>query len=256
MTENLQKYKDFGLYLTEKSSLILKKYFRTKVKIENKEDLSPVTIADKNTEKMIRKLIMKEFPDHGIIGEEFGEYNPHAIYKWVIDPIDGTKSFICGNPMFGTLLALLKNDYPILGIMNLPILGETLIGDNINTYLNGNQVYVRPCNNLSSAVLLTTDISNIADYRNIDSFNQLSSKVKLMRTWGDCYGYYLLATGYVDIMIDPIMSLWDLLALIPIIRGSGGIITDYHGNDPIMGNSIVASGKNLHQEVIKILNPD
>jgi histidinol phosphatase-like enzyme (inositol monophosphatase family) len=254
MIHDIEKFKEFGIKLADKSSLILNKYFRTKLKIENKEDHSPVTIADKNTEKIMRKMIMKEFPDHGILGEEYGEYNQQAIYKWVIDPIDGTKSFICGNPLFGTLIALLKNDYPILGIISLPILGDTLVGDNNITTLNGTQVSFRPCNNLASSVMLTTDISNISEYQDINKFNTLAKQVKLFRTWGDCYGYYLLATGYADIMIDPVMSSWDLLALIPIIKGAGGIITDYHGNDPLLGNSIIAASKNLHTDVIKILN--
>ncbi len=256
MTDDLNRYKEFGRKLVDRSSTLLMRYYRTKVKIENKEDDSPVTIADKNTEKMMRKLIMKEFPDHGIVGEEFGEYNPMAIYKWVIDPIDGTKSFIAGSPLFGTLIALLKNDYPIMGIINLPVLKETLIGDNRQTELNGIPVSFRPCNNLSSALLLTTDIMNIEKYQDIKRFSRLMKQTKLFRTWGDCYGYYLLATGYADIMVDPIMSAWDLLALIPVIRGAGGIITDYHGNDPLLGNSIVASPKNLHLEVLKILNSD
>ena len=254
MNDDLEKYKKFGLKLADKSSLILKKYFRTKLKIENKEDLSPVTIADKNTEKVMRKMIMKEFPNHGILGEEYGVYNPNAIYKWVLDPIDGTKSFICGNPLFGTLIALLRNNDPIMGIISLPILDEILIGDNRTTLLNGTEVSFRPCNNLSSAVLLATDISSVDKFQDITKFNDLAKQVKLFRTWGDCYGYYLLATGYADIMIDPIMSSWDLLALIPIIKGAGGIITDYHGNDPLQGNSIVAASRNLHLDVIKILN--
>jgi histidinol phosphatase-like enzyme (inositol monophosphatase family) len=254
MNDELRIYKEFGLELVEKSALLINKYFRTNIKIENKNDLSPVTIADKNTEKMMRKMIMKDFPDHGIIGEEYGEYNPKAVYKWVIDPIDGTKSFISGTPLFGTLVALTKNEYPILGIINLPVLGETLVGDNRKTELNGVEVNFRPCNSISTSLLLTTDVKNISEYRDLDKFNSLAGQVKMFRTWGDCYGYYLLATGYADIMVDPIMSAWDLLALIPIIKGAGGIITDYNGNDPLCGNSIVAAAKNLHTEVIKILN--
>ena len=142
------------------------------------------------------------------------------------DPIDGTKSFICGTVTFGTLIALLKNGEPILGTINQPILGEFLIGDNVTCKINGYDTTVRNCEKLSDAVLLTTDHMNIKKYQDINKFNTLLDKVKLYRNWGDCYGYYLLATGYADIMIDPIMNVWDIMALIPVIKGAGGIITD------------------------------
>lgn len=254
MDKDLVKYKDFGTKLIIESSNIIKHYFRKDFKIESKQDSSPVTIADKQTEETLREMIMKEFPDHGIIGEEYGAYNPKAAYTWVIDPIDGTKSFIAGTPLFGTMIALVNNGNPILGIINFPILDETLIGDGNITELNGKKVSFRNCNNLSSALLLTTDIIDIEKYHDLEKFSALIKRVKLFRTWGDCYGYYLLATGYADIMIDPVMSPWDFLSLIPIIKGSGGIITDYHGNDPLNGKSIIAASKNLHAEVIKILN--
>jgi myo-inositol-1(or 4)-monophosphatase len=197
---------------------------------------------------------MAEFPDHGILGEEFGEHNPDAEYKWILDPIDGTKSFICGTVTFGTLIALVKNGQPVLGAINQPILGEFLIGDNITCTLNGFDTKVRNCEKLSDAVLLTTDHLNIKKYQDINKFNSLLDKVKLYRNWGDCYGYYLVATGYADIMIDPVMNIWDFMALIPVIKGAGGVITDYKGGDPVKGKSIIASVPGLHNEVIKILN--
>jgi len=202
----------------------------------------------------MRDLIQREFPSHGIIGEEFGNENEDAEYVWVLDPIDGTKSFISGALSFGTLIALLKNGKPILGVINHPILNEFLIGDNEKAFLNDNQVKIRNCNLISDATLLTTDHLNINKYQNINGFEKLLTKVKLYRNWGDCYGYYLLATGFADIMIDPIMSVWDSIALIPIINGAGGKITDYQGNDPIKGSSIVASNSAIHSEVIRLLN--
>ena len=171
-----------------------------------------------------------------------------------MDPIDGTKSFICGAYSFGTLIGLLKNGNPILGVYHHPILNDFLIGDNSETRINDNKTFIRNCYDLSKSILLTTDHLNIEEYQNIDKFEQLIKKVKLYRNWGDCYGYYLLATGYADIMVDPIMSPWDLLPLIPIITGAGGMITDYQGNDPIKGKSAVASSKQIHSEVISILN--
>jgi len=251
--QELNEFKQFSKRLAEESGKIIKHYWRTEISIEEKTDLSPVTIADKKAEEIMRAMIMKEYPAHGIIGEEFGEYNSDAEYKWVLDPIDGTKSFICGTVTFGTLIALLKNGEPILGVINQPILAEFLIGDNSTTELNGKQVHVRECNNLSDAILLTTDQLNIEKFRSIKNFDNLVHKVKLYRQWGDCYGYYLVATGYADIMIDPIMNVWDLMALIPIIRGACGKITDYYGNDPCKGNNIIATAGKIHREVIEIL---
>lgn len=252
--KELNELKKFCKFLSDESGIIIRSYFRNDVSIETKSDESPVTIADKKAEERMRTLIEKEFPDHGIIGEEFGRINEEAEYKWILDPIDGTKSFITGTITFGTLIALTKNDQPILGVINQPILNEFLIGDNETAELNGGQVKVRECNSLENATLLTTDHLNIEKYQDISKFETLIRNVKLYRQWGDCYGYYLVATGYADIMIDPIMSVWDSMALIPVIKGAAGTITDYHGNDAITGNSIIAASKGIHSQVIKILS--
>ncbi len=250
----ITELKEFIGLLADASGKIIRKYFRTELNIESKSDKSPVTIADKNAEEEMRSLIEKNFPEHGILGEEFGEVNPDAEYKWILDPIDGTKSFICGTVTFGTLIALLKNGKPIIGAINQPVLNEFLIGDNETAELNGRKVGVRKCESLSEAVFLTTDHLNIAEYQNIDKFEQLMKSVKLYRNWGDCYGYYLLATGYADIMIDPIMSVWDSMALIPVVRGAGGVITDYKGGDPVTGNSIIAAAPEIHSLIVELLN--
>ena len=251
---SLNEYKKFCKLLSESSSDIIKKYFRTKLSLESKSDNSPVTIADKKAEEIMRELIIKYFPEHGIVGEEFGETNKGSEYTWILDPIDGTKSFICGAYSFGTLIGLLKNEEPILGVYNHPILNDFLIGDNYTSELNGSITKVRGCSALSDAVLLTTDHLNIGKYQNIEKFNQLTKQVKLYRNWGDCYGYYLLSTGFADIMIDPIMSRWDLLPLIPIVNGAGGVITDYQGNDPAIGKSAIAASSQIHSNVISALN--
>ncbi len=250
----LSGFKKFSRLLSDESGAIIRKYFRTHIGFESKSDESPVTIADKYSEERMRELIMKEFPEHGIIGEEFGKHNPEAEYQWVLDPIDGTKSFICGTVTFGTMIALTKKGEPILGVINQPILNEFLIGDNDTAQLNDVKVKVRECENLSDAVLLTTDHKNIEKYQDKEKFDELINRCKLYRNWGDCYGYYLVATGYADIMLDPIMSVWDLMALIPIIKGAGGVITDYTGGDPVKGNSIIASNKILHPKVVSQLN--
>ncbi|MGE5429772.1 MAG: histidinol-phosphatase [Syntrophomonadaceae bacterium] len=251
----MEELKKFAQLLADKSGEIIRGYFRTQIQVESKGDLSPVTIADKKAEEIMREMIMREFPDHGILGEEFGSHNTGADYQWVLDPIDGTKSFICGTVTFGTLIALLKNGQPLLGVINQPVLNEFLIGDNSTSELNGQKVKVRECKKLSEAVLLTTDHLNIEKYQNISAFENLIHKVKLYRNWGDCYGYYLVSTGFADIMIDPEMSVWDSMALIPVLRGAGGMITDYQGNDPVQGHSIIAAAPAIHNEVVRLLNP-
>jgi len=250
----LSNFKSFSRFLANQSGVIITSYFRTNINVESKFDLSPVTIADKKSEEVMRESIMKEFPQHGILGEEFGIHNEGAEYQWILDPIDGTKSFVCGAISFGTLIALMKNGEPILGVINQPILEHFLIGDNKIAELNDQQVRVRDCKSIKDAVLVNNDHLNIEKYQNLVKYEKLMREVKLVRGWGDCYGYYLLASGFIDIMIDPIMSVWDLMALIPVVRGAGGTITDYQGNDAVKGTSIIASSPAIHSEVIKTLN--
>jgi len=254
MPTDLNDYKKFAERMVYDCGSVIKKYFKKDLNIESKNDMTPVTIADREAEKCMRQQIMKNFPDHGIIGEEFGTHNPDAEYQWTLDPIDGTISFISRTVTFGTLVGLLKDKEPVLGLFYQPILNEMMVGDNKETLLNGKKVQVKPCPALNQAVLLTTDHLHIAEYQNEANFHQLINQVKLYRNWGDCYGYYLLASGFANIMIDPIMSPWDSLPVIPIIRGAGGIITDYQGNDPLKGESIVAAAPQIHSAVIDILN--
>lgn len=252
--KNLGDFKSFAKHLSIISGNVISNYFRTSIKVDSKVDSSPVTIADKKAEELMREEIMREFPDHGILGEEFGKHNEGAEYQWILDPIDGTKSFICGTVTFGTLIALMHKNKPILGVINQPVLKEYLIGDNESAKLNDKDVKVRKVEKISDAVLLTTDHLYIGKYHNQEKFDKLIKKVKLYRNWGDCYGYYLVATGFADIMIDPVMNVWDSMALIPVIKGAGGIITDYKGNNPVNSDSIIASTPIIHNEIIKSLN--
>lgn len=245
----------FAKLLAFQSQKLILPYFHKKIKIESKSDLSPVTIADKNAEKLMRKLISSKYPDHGIIGEEFGNVNTDNEFVWVLDPIDGTKSFICGVPLFGTLIALLKNNEPIIGIINLPALNELYVGAiGIHTTLNNKKISVSKKTELNESTLVCTDHLDVIKKQNEKKFLKLANSVKLYRNWGDCYMYALLARGAVDIAIDPVMNFWDIQALIPIIKGAGGVITDYHGNSPKSANSIIASNPSLHEKVLSCLN--
>ncbi|MDX1577886.1 MAG: histidinol-phosphatase [Gemmatimonadota bacterium] len=224
--------------------------------VEAKDDESPVTAADRYAESLLRDRIRDRFPDHGIVGEEFGTENEDAEFVWILDPIDGTISFIAGVPLFGTLIGLLHGGDPILGVIHQPISGELVIGTASGTTLDGRSVRVRDVDSLRKATLLTSDPDDIEDHKDWGRFHALRRRAGLFRGWGDCYGYLLVATGRADIMIDPVLSPWDLLPLIPVVRGAGGVITTWEGDDPVDGDSAVAAAPALHDEVLAILNGD
>lgn len=253
---DLAPYRTFITRLARESGDFIRPHFASDtLAVEHKSDDSPVTLADRGAEELLRRLIAQTYPDHGVIGEELGDDRPDAEFVWVLDPIDGTKSFITAVPLFGTLIALLHRGQPVLGAIHQPILNQLVVGDGVVTTLNDRPVRVRPCADLSAATLLTSDPLNPAKYQNGPAYDALAGRVRLTRTWGDAYGYLLLATGRADIMCDPIMNPWDIQALIPIVRGAGGLITDWHGNDPVSGSSIVAAAPELHPAVIAAFNP-
>ncbi len=245
----------FAQLLADASAGIIRHYYRTSYTVDIKADASPVTAADRRAEEVMRDLILREYPDHGILGEEHGAHLPDARYRWVLDPIDGTKAFVSGTYLFGTLIALLKDGRPALGIIHQPILGDLLVGNGDQSWLNGRLVQTAACARIEDAILLTTDHWQVHQEQNGPAFEALSKRARRYNNWGDCHGYYLVATGGAHIMGDPIMSEWDLMALVPIIEGAGGRITDWQGGDPVTGSSIVATCGAIHDEVIRALNP-
>lgn len=250
----LSAHESFAVKLAEAAGEIIRPLFADpSLAVDTKSDATPVTAADRNAEECIREMIAARYPDHGIMGEEFGVERADAEYTWIIDPIDGTKSFITGCPLFGTLIALLRNGQPQIGLIHQPILNQTCLGNGARTLMNGKPVRVRETADLSAATLLLTSFTSLGQYQDQAGFDRLASRTALARTWGDCYGYLLVASGFADIMLDPIVNDWDKLALIPVIRGAGGIITDWQGNDPVAGTSIVAASPALHPQVIRLL---
>ena len=248
---DLTPYRTFLAELAAQSGDFIRPHFgNPDLVVETKSDATPVTLADRGAEELMRALIRKRFPTHGVIGEEFGSDRPDAEFVWVLDPIDGTKSFAAACPLFGTLIALLHQGQPVLGAIHQPILHQLLVGDGHHTTLNGRAVRVRPMARIEDATLLTTNVHSPGRHQNGAAFDALSRRAKLFRTWGDCYGYLLVATGWADIMCDPIMNPWDVAALIPVVRGAGGVITDWQGQDPVNAKSIVAAGPGLHADVI------
>jgi histidinol phosphatase-like enzyme (inositol monophosphatase family) len=255
MKQNADMLLAFSKELADASGALIRRYFRADYAVELKADESPVTVADRGAEELMRRMIMERFPDHGILGEEFGRYQPDAEYQWVLDPIDGTKSFISHTYLFGTLIALLHHGKPILGVINNPVVNDFLVGMGGKSWLNGRQVQVRTCNRLEDAVLSCTNHWNVFNYHNGAAFEGLTRQVKRYHNWGDCHGYHLVASAGIDVMLDAILEVWDLMALIPIIEGAGGVITDWAGNNAIGGNGVVATGRGIHEQVIRALNP-
>jgi myo-inositol-1(or 4)-monophosphatase len=249
---DLSEHKSFARMLAMESGELIKRYFEgADVAVDLKRDKSPVTAADREAELLMREHVKRRFPSHGIVGEEYGSENETAEWVWIFDPIDGTNSFIHRVPLFGTLIALLHRGAPVLGLIHQPILGQLMEGDGAETVLNGRPVRMRE-RALSDATLLCSDFTHIEKQRPA-GFAELHSKVKLTRTWGDCYGYLLLAAGLADIMLDPWMNPWDVAALIPIVRGAGGVITGWEGGDALAQGSAVAASPSLHPHVLAML---
>lgn len=245
-------------------------FFRTTIAAEDKAHggaFDPVTEADRSAEIVMRRMIQNTFPDHGIIGEEFGAENPQAEFVWVIDPIDGTKSFICGFPTWGTLIGLLHYGRPCFGMMHQPFSRERFIGDGSKAFWRGpvraaagqtdgeekRRLTTRSCPTLAQATLMTTSPSLIAPQRLAD-FHRIESRVQLSRYGGDCYAYCALAAGHVDLVVESDLKPYDIVALIPIIKGAGGVVTTWEGGDPTAGGDIVACGDPaLHRIALDVL---
>ena len=252
---DLASYRAFTAELARESgALITRLYGQPGLAVETKADASPVTAADRGAEELMRRRIAAAYPDHGIIGEEFGSERADAEFTWVLDPIDGTKSFITGVPLWGTLIALLHRGKPVLGCIHQPVLGQLMLGDGRETTLNGRPVRCRATTTLAEATLLTSDPLNPARHQDGAGYDRVLRAARLGRTWGDCYGYLLVASGRADVMLDPIMNPWDIAALVPVIRGAGGVITDWRGGEPYPAQSTIACATpELHAAVLRAL---
>lgn len=243
--------------LADAARPIAARYFRTQVAIDDKTDNSPVTIADREAETAMRDLLTRHVPEHGVFGEEHGAVRTDAEYVWVLDPIDGTKAFITGLPIFGTLVALLRRGKPVLGIIDQPILKERWLGvDGQRSTFNGQPISVRACPSLGNAYMYSTaPIMFPGAYEK--RHERLTKKVKLFRWGGDCYAYGLLASGHVDLVVEASLKLYDFAALVPVIKGAGGLITDWRGKELDMnsdGSVLAAGDAKTHAESMGILD--
>jgi myo-inositol-1(or 4)-monophosphatase len=235
-------------------------FFRTSLSIENKSrggSFDPVTAADRAAEQAMRTLIRQNFPEHGIVGEEFGSERTDAEYVWVLDPIDGTKSFISGMPAWGTLIALMRHGEPVFGMMHQPFTREHFSGDGGAAKYRGpageRALHARRCATLDEAILMTTSPLLMDDAERL-AFGRVEKVVRLSRYGGDCYAYCMVAAGHVDLVIEAGLKPYDVVPLIPIVTGAGGIVTTWDGGDAKHGGRIVAAGdKRVHAAAMEML---
>ena len=243
--------------LADAARPIAARYFRTQVTVDDKTDSSPVTIADREAETAMRALLTKHVPGHGVFGEEHGAERTDAEYVWVLDPIDGTRAFITGLPIWGTLIALLHKGVPVLGVIDQPILKERWLGvTGQPSTLNGQPIQVRACPTLDRAYMYSTSPLMFSG-EVTRKHAALADAVKLFRWGGDCYAYGLLAAGHVDLVVENDLKLYDFAALVPVIKGAGGLATDWRGRELDMNSdgSILAAGDPaVHRAAARILS--
>lgn len=250
--ENI-KLMEFATELARGAGDITLKYFRKDPETSNKADGSFVTIADREAEAYIRRRISEVFPDDGLLGEEEGESVGRSGRRWIIDPIDGTFSFVHGVPLYGVMIAVESEGQPIVGVVNMPALNELVAAAaGGGCFYNGKRAHVSTVSNFKDALLLGTNFLACASEFGAAA-QALQDTAKTSRTWGDCYGYVLLATGRAEVMVDPIMNIWDCAALMPIVEEAGGTFTDWNGNRTISGGNAIATNGLLFDEVMNIV---
>ena len=242
--------------LADAAGEILRRYFRTPVAVDVKPDDSPVTAADREAEAAIREILSSRRPADGVVGEEFGSENADAEFVWVVDPIDGTRSFIAGRPIFGTLIAVLSGGVPVLGVIDQPVAGERWTGCfGGGALLNDVPISTRACAKLADGLLATTSPHLFASGK-MERFRRIESRARHAIYGGDCYNYGLLAAGHLDAVVESGLKPYDFCALAPIVREAGGRITDWSG-EPLSlssnGDVVAAGDARLHAEALSLL---
>ena len=251
-SQELKGLLDFAVRLAVEAGEITRSYFRGSFVAERKRDGSPVTVADREAEGHLRRSIEAAFPDDSMLGEEEGEREGTSNRRWIIDPIDGTYSFVRGVPLFGVLIGLEVEGEVALGVVHLPALSETIYAARgMGCFLNGERASASSTGSLDEALLLSTDFVTCAPHGFGAAAEKLQSRVAARRTWGDCYGHVLVATGRAEVMLDPVMNVWDCAALQPIIEEAGGTFTDWHGHRTISGGNAISTNGALFEAVME-----
>jgi histidinol-phosphatase len=259
-SKDIARRLDLAVKAARQAGNITLEYFRTDdLVVDLKQDNTPVTIADHKAEEYLRGEIASAFPDDGILGEEFAEQKGGSGYRWIIDPIDGTKSFIHGVPLYGTLLGVEYGGQCVLGVIRIPALDECLYaakGQGAWYFVGHNQpkpARVSQRKTLAKALFLTSEVIIFDQTGRRTVYDRLQSATRLTRTWGDCYGYLMVATGRADLMVDPVMAVWDAAALLPILEEAGGTFTDWQGRKTIYTGEGIATNGLVLSEVLEIV---
>ena len=253
-SESLSDLREFAAELAWQAGKLTLRYFQTDFRTEFKADQSPVTVADRQAERLMRELIEARYPRHSILGEEEGETRPGASFRWILDPIDGTKTFVRGVPFYAVLVGLEREGEPVAGAINIPATGELLhAARDQGCSWNGRRARVSPVASLADALLTCTDMASMAEEGRGAAYARLAAATRLQRTWGDAYGYVLVATGRAELMLDPVVSVWDCAALLPVIVEAGGTFTDWSGTSTIHAGEAIATNGLVFDEVIGLI---
>ena len=252
---------EFAKHCARQAGQLTLQYFQKSIDVERKADATPVTLADRETEQLLRRQISADFPNDAILGEEFGETVGSSGFRWIVDPIDGTKSFISGVPLYGTLVGIEHGGEAVAGVIEIPALAESVAAarGGGSWYQSGDQTpvpaKVASARGLDEGLFVTTQRDSF-DQRGAGAvFTELESRAGITRSWGDCYGYLLVATGRALLMVDPFVSVWDAAALQPIIEEAGGVFADWYGKPTIHSGDSLATTKELSGEIIEITRP-
>ncbi|NJD69484.1 MAG: histidinol-phosphatase [Candidatus Methylomirabilota bacterium] len=255
--DELQRLLDFAVGAATQAGEIIMTYFQTALTPERKPDRTFVTAADRQAEERLRTLIRQTYPDHGVLGEEFGEQRGDSNRIWIIDPLDGTASFLHGVPLFGVLLGLEVDGEVVLGVANFPALNEIVYAARgMGCFWNGRRASVSGLDDLKEALLVYTDGAGFEPHGREPAFRHLITATGMYRSWGDCYGHILVATGRAEVMLDPVMSIWDCAALLPILREAGGTFTDWKGRPTIRGGNAISTNGRLFDQVMQAVKKE
>jgi len=255
MPNELRELLDFAHELAWQAGKLTLRYFQSGVAVDQKADESPVTVADRESEAFLRTAIAARYPGHAVLGEEAGLSGASdATYRWILDPIDGTRSFIRGVPLYGVMVGLEREGDPVVGVVNLPALGEVVYAaSGHGCWWNGRPCRVSHVATLRESLLLSSVSTGYEQYGKGDAFQRLLAAAGMFRTWGDCYGHLLVATGRAEAMIDPIMNIWDAAALFPILSEAGGSYTDWQGRPIIAGDDGISSNAAVRAELMQLI---
>ena len=252
---------DFALAAADQAGeFVMSRYQKSDLVVDRKRDASPVTEADRGAEQLIRRLIAERYPDDAVLGEEFGDTPGSSGWRWILDPIDGTKSFIHGVPLFGTLIGLEQDDRPVVGVCRIPALNEVVYAARgLGAFWQTGDEAPRPArvsgvSTLEDATFCTTTINGWQRYGHQATFERLSGAFGLSRGWGDCYGHILVATGRADVMVDPHLSPWDCAALVPIMQETGGHLVDFRGEVTIHSTNGLSVNDALLHSALNLIN--